>query len=330
MKATLAFSLRIVSFITIPAAVGLIVLREPIIRVLFEHGQFVAESTELTTRALFYYAFGLPAFAAIRLIVPAFYSSHDTRTPVLVAAFALALNIALNMLCLHWFFSDVPQRGTGIRHGGRGRISISSRCLPFFACATGGWERSQILVSVARIGLCAGLMGGVCWMALRVSHFNAYQRFLPRLGVFMGLILGATAVYLALAWILRCHEMSEVYGIALHGDREPEAIGATDCRVRRRLGNARDAGCADQRVFELHQGGERASLPTPAPPMRATCAGSRGSPQQRKLPLAAVSRDDLIEYLGSLYREHLDSRTVARHLVSLRNLFRFALVGRSL
>ena len=47
---------------------------------------------------------------------------------------------------------------------------------------------------------------------------------------------------------------------------------------------------------------------------------------QRKLSLAAVARGDLIEYLGSLYREHLDSRSVARHLVSLRNLFRFALV----
>ncbi len=47
--------------------------------------------------------------------------------------------------------------------------------------------------------------------------------------------------------------------------------------------------------------------------------------QERKLHLAAVTRSDLIEYLGSLYRVHLDSRSVARHLVSLRNLFRFAM-----
>src|SRR4029077_20269939 len=95
MKSTLAFSLRIVSFITIPAAVGLVVMREPIIRVLFEHGEFVAESTGLTTRALFYYAFGLPAFAAIKLIVPAFYSTHDIGTPVRVAGYAVALNVVL-------------------------------------------------------------------------------------------------------------------------------------------------------------------------------------------------------------------------------------------
>src|SRR5260370_682103 len=52
LKKTLSFSVRIVAFITIPAALGLMILREPIIRVLFQHGQFIAESTRLTARAL--------------------------------------------------------------------------------------------------------------------------------------------------------------------------------------------------------------------------------------------------------------------------------------
>ena len=59
MKHTFGFSLRIVSFITIPAAVGLILLRRPIIQVLFQHGRFVAESTSLTAHALFFYSLGL-------------------------------------------------------------------------------------------------------------------------------------------------------------------------------------------------------------------------------------------------------------------------------
>ena len=59
MKKTFGFSLRIVSFITIPAAVGLVILREPIVQVLFQHGLFVAESTRLTARALLYYSMGL-------------------------------------------------------------------------------------------------------------------------------------------------------------------------------------------------------------------------------------------------------------------------------
>src|SRR4029077_2452795 len=56
LKKTLTFAVRIVAFITVPAALGLMILREPIIRVLFQHGQFVAASTRLTARALLYYA----------------------------------------------------------------------------------------------------------------------------------------------------------------------------------------------------------------------------------------------------------------------------------
>src|SRR5260370_25794879 len=98
LKKTLAFSVRIVAFITIPAALGLMILREPIIRVLFQHGEFIASSTRLTARALLYYAGGLPALASVKLIVPAFYSSMDTKTPVIIASISLLLTLILNFI----------------------------------------------------------------------------------------------------------------------------------------------------------------------------------------------------------------------------------------
>src|SRR5260370_3285253 len=67
LKKTLSFSVRIVAFITIPAALGLMILREPIIRVLFQHGQFVAESTRLTARALLFFPLRGPALSAGKL-----------------------------------------------------------------------------------------------------------------------------------------------------------------------------------------------------------------------------------------------------------------------
>src|SRR5437899_12605563 len=91
LKKTLAFSVRIVAFITIPAALGLMILREPIIRVLFQHGQFDPASTRLTARALLYYAVGLPALASVKLIVPAFYSTRDTQTPFIISSLSLVL-----------------------------------------------------------------------------------------------------------------------------------------------------------------------------------------------------------------------------------------------
>jgi putative peptidoglycan lipid II flippase len=56
----------------------------PITKVLFQHGQFRTESTALTAHALLYYSLGLPAFAAIKLITPMYYSTHDTMTPTRV------------------------------------------------------------------------------------------------------------------------------------------------------------------------------------------------------------------------------------------------------
>ncbi len=224
LKDTFAFSMRIVSFITIPAAVGLVVLRGPIIQVLFEHGQFVASSTRLTSQALFYYAFGLPAFAAIKLIVPAFYSTHDTRLPVLVAAYTLALNIVLNVLCLRWLYPV-------FRNGGPAFATVVAAYFNFFTLFAlfrvrfGRVGTAPILASVARVAVCAAAMGVLCWLALRWSNFDSYRGFLPRLGIVAALLSGATAVYFGLAWVFRCHEISEVYGIAFHSEHEPETAG---------------------------------------------------------------------------------------------------------
>jgi putative peptidoglycan lipid II flippase len=220
MKSTLVFSLRIVSFITIPAAVGLVVLREPIIRVLFEHGEFMAESTGLTTRALFYYAFGLPAFAAIKLIVPAFYCTHDTRIPAQVAAWSLGLNIVLNLLFLRWFFSVFGNGGPAVATVAAAYFNFFT-LFAIFRLRFGRLGTLEILGSLARSGVCAGIMGTLCWMGLEVSGFGAYVHFLPRLAIFVVLLMGATVTYLVLAWTMRSSELLEIYGIATHG--EPEA-----------------------------------------------------------------------------------------------------------
>ena len=62
-------------------------------------------------------------------------------------------------------------------------------------------------------------MGAACWFGNRYTEFTMHSRFLVQLSVFTGLIVGATALYLALAWVFRCREMEEVYGIALRRTR---------------------------------------------------------------------------------------------------------------
>jgi putative peptidoglycan lipid II flippase len=214
LKKTLTFSVRIVAFITIPAALGLMILREPIVRVLFQHGQFVAESTKLTARALLYYAIGLPALASVKLIVPAFYSTKDTKTPVIVASMSLIMNILLNIIFLQFFFAKV-------KNGGPALATALASFLDFFALFIifrvryGALGTMEILRSFSKIFLCSGIMGVGCWLGLRNTEFTLHSRFFVQLSVFAGLIVGATVLYLALAWIFRCREIEEVYGIAL-------------------------------------------------------------------------------------------------------------------
>jgi putative peptidoglycan lipid II flippase len=218
MKKTLGFSLRIVSFITIPAAVGLVILREPIVQVLFQHGLFVAESTRLTARALLYYSMGLPAFATVKLIVPAFYSTQDTSTPVRVGVLTLFVNVVLNVLFVFYFFPRFQNGGPALASALASYFNVLILFI-VFRLRFGRLGTSEILASMGKIAICSAAMGVVCWTALRYSHFDFIEHFLTRLVVFVAMVAGAALAYLGLAWLLRCDEIREVYGIAFHRDR---------------------------------------------------------------------------------------------------------------
>ena len=222
LKKTLAFSVRIVSFITIPAALGLMIMREPIIRVLFQHGHFVAASTRLTARALLYYACGLPAIAAVKLVVPAFYSTQDTKTPVIVAAFSMVLNIVLNTLFLLVLFRRVQNGGPALATALAGYFNFFT-LLAIFRWRHGRMGTMEIIHSILRISAASAAMGAACWLGVRYTLFTVHARFLVQLGIFSGLIVGATLLYLGLAWVFRCHELEEVYGIATRRGPAAEA-----------------------------------------------------------------------------------------------------------
>ena len=169
MKHTFGFSLRIVSFITIPAAVGLILLRGPIIQVLFQHGQFVAESTSLTAHALLFYSLGLPAYAAIRLITPMYYSTQDTMTPARVGAVRSGMNIVLNG-CSCYFFrifrTAVPRWRVRSR-----LISTLFCCLAFSQTlrSAGAQGRDRL---VCKMAVCAWVWRPMAYAALHSGEFR--------------------------------------------------------------------------------------------------------------------------------------------------------------
>ena len=93
MRSSLAASLRGAIMLSLPAAVGLIMLRKPLVALLYQRGAFTQHSTELVAWALMWYAAGLVGHAVVEILSRAFYALHDTRTPVLVGAGAMTLNI---------------------------------------------------------------------------------------------------------------------------------------------------------------------------------------------------------------------------------------------
>jgi putative peptidoglycan lipid II flippase len=106
-------SLRMILFLTIPASIGLMVLGEPVIRLFFQHGTFNDDSTRGTVFAMVFFSVGLAGHATVEIVDRVFYALHDTRSPVLVAVGAIALNIVLSLVLMQVWLHYDPEHAYG-------------------------------------------------------------------------------------------------------------------------------------------------------------------------------------------------------------------------
>jgi len=198
-KDTLAFSLRSVVIVMVPATFGLAILGERIIKILFERGAFTAYSTLITQSALFYYSFGLVAYAAVKLLVTSFYSMHDTKTPVKVAFFALIVNVVLSLI-LMW----------PLQLGG---LALATSISAFFNFTVlyimlrrkiGDFGTRDIASTLLRVLAASIIMASALrWMLLRYPNFSI-------LGLFV-IICASLAVFIGSAYLLRVKEVKGVF-----------------------------------------------------------------------------------------------------------------------
>jgi len=223
MKRTMAFSLRIVSFITIPAAVGLILLRRPIVQVLFQHGQFIAQSTALTAHALFFYSLGLPAFAAIKLVAPMYYSIQDTMTPARIGAYALGMNFVLNAAFLFFFFRTLSNAGPALASSLAAYFNFGA-LLFVFRKRHGRLGLRGIAASLSKTAVCAIAMACVPILILRWPHFLVARHVLEQALQLAAVILASTAVYFSVARLLKCEELSEFWLLLRRTEPQPAAL----------------------------------------------------------------------------------------------------------
>lgn len=205
MKSTLNFASRLVLFITIPSTAGLIILREPIIEVLFEHGEFGSASTVLTAWPLFFFAIGLSAFSMVKIIVPAFYALHDTRTPVQVAFVAMFLNIGFNLLFIGPLQNGGPALATSLS-----AFFNALALMAIFHRRFGSFDVRLILQSLAKFSLAALTLAFGAHTLVGLPGFYAGQAFGQRVLTLILVIAAASGIYFLAAFLLRCRELEEL------------------------------------------------------------------------------------------------------------------------
>ncbi len=189
LKSTISFSLKAVFTLMAPAAAGLAILSRDVIRVLFERGEFTSYSTGITSWALFFYSFGLCAYAGIKILVGVFYSMGDTKTPVKTAAVSLVVNVVLNLI-LMW-----PLKVGGLALATAVAATLNFIMLYVFLTGKiGDFGTRDILISLGKVLAATTLMGTFTFIARNVL-FPAPEGFLPPVLRLASIIAGSGAIY---------------------------------------------------------------------------------------------------------------------------------------
>ena len=197
-RETLSRSIIMILLLTVPSSVGLAILGESMIGIVFQHGKFLAFDTHQTAIALQCYAVGLAGYSALKLIAPAFYALGDARTPMLVSLASVVVNGVT---------AFVMVRVAGLGHAG---LALSSSVVSTFSSIAlllllgariGGVDGRAILVSFLKIVVASAVMGGVCWGVLAVTGSSRIG------GVLLGVPAGLASFYAA-ALALRIPELA--------------------------------------------------------------------------------------------------------------------------
>lgn len=205
-RRTIASSLRLTFFLTIPSAMGLIVLSEPIIALIFERGLFDADDTRQTAIALCLNAVGLTAYSAVRVLVPSFFALKETRTPMLVSLVSIAINYLVA-----WFTVDfwrIGHRGLALSIS---IVSIVNFLLLLLAMRRrlGGIEGGRLLSTFWRVSLASTVMGVICYLVSRgLGQWIGHDDLLSRLILVGGSIGSGLLVFVGVARLLRLEEMT--------------------------------------------------------------------------------------------------------------------------
>jgi putative peptidoglycan lipid II flippase len=203
-----SLGVRTTAFILIPASVGFAVLSQPIVRLLFQHLNFKSHDTNMLAAVLLYFVLGLFFFAVFMLILKVFYSMQDTRTPMVVAAMVIGLNIAVDFIYFYSFNTDV-MKVAGLALGNSTAYFVGAIVVWLvLRRRLGSLDEPRIARSLARICVASAAMGVACWgTAYLVGKWVGVESFGTQLLQVTLAIAAACAVYVAVSLLLKSEEM---------------------------------------------------------------------------------------------------------------------------
>ena len=207
-RGTIAFALRLIGFITIPSTVGLVLLATPLIDVVFRRGRFGTEDVDKTALAVGFFALGLFAAAGVKILTQAFYALHDTRTPVFVATFDLAV-----------FWGLCVALAGPMRHAGVALATAAGFWINFLALLAllrkrlGRLGGRAIGVGLLRLVLASLGMGAIVWaVSERLLPYRMAWGLPLRIGWVGAVVSLGTVTFVAFAKLLGAPEVDEVLG----------------------------------------------------------------------------------------------------------------------
>lgn len=221
LKETFGFGLRLVFFITLPAAGGLIILSEPIIKILFQHGTFSELSAAATSSALIYFALGLPFISGVRITSNAFYSLQDSKTPVRVANGSVAVNLILSLALM----------GT-LRHNGLALAVSLASAFNFFMQLIqlrrriGPLGLKKIMFGTAKSLAATLVMTSLLWILQGLPIFFGTGTIFESFRLFAHIVIGVL-IYLVAGLLIEMEEIEELIKL-IRKKRRPTPPPPTD------------------------------------------------------------------------------------------------------
>ena len=198
-------ALELSFFLSLPAAAALLIAPEPIVSSLFGYGKFSGESVENTSKALFYFALGLPAFALIKVFSTFFFARHNTKIPFYISLISVFINIVISIsLFKHIGFLIIPIATT---------ISswINTIFLYTYLIKSNFFEFNNLFkFRFPRIIFSSIIMGIVLYLLINQfeKYLNYYNNY--KLLYLLIIILFALISYFLISFITKAFKLSDI------------------------------------------------------------------------------------------------------------------------